>query len=428
MALEQFLTGSNLPWLQQKGTDPNEDVRTGASLATSFMENSMRQQEMQQKALTNPIALKLLQDEETVKRQQVATGVFLSDERAKKEVAKSESAAWISQNSDLPYPQYADKFNKEVVGNPKIGDNAFNDLTVPVLQEKENAWKLKNDFTAKLDALTVKQENAALKAQVDLLKIQNTNPKPSADEAYVGMEDKALADIDAAKKSGDPVAISLAERHYQSVLNSKGMESTEVTMPDGTKVKIGKGPSGTLGTQTPAATTQVEEAQNMGLPYLNELQSLKQNLTAGNVGVRGLIGDLSNRYLAQLPGFSGLNNDQLTQVRTQMQTAIANARAISMDPRYSAQQRKDAAAALPSLGAGETLQHAVKMIDTVQGIIKSKIHDQAVNSGLPIPPAVMTPEEVASDMRNIKEQFQMGKITREKAIEIMRQRHPATVE
>lgn len=159
MPLEQFLTGATLPWLRPEDQNTNA-MESGSRMGTSFMENSMRQQEMQQKAITNPIAVQMAQDDEKIKSLQIAQGVFMQKERVNKEAGATAAAALLSTLPDQEggaanFPATLDKVIK---GAEKFGNDFLdNPFTEKLLSDSKQAYQTKNSLENFQKNLAVKQ-------------------------------------------------------------------------------------------------------------------------------------------------------------------------------------------------------------------------------------------------------------------------------
>jgi len=147
------------------------------------------------------------------------------------------------------------------------------------------------------------------------------------------------------------------------------------------------------------------------------IAKLENTMRAGDVGLRGVVGDLSDKYLAQI------KPDAADPQRVSVREAIKLLRSdlfktLRSDSNITEKEREQIQSALPSLGADESLPAAMQKLADVKGKLVENARVRAGKLNKPMPVWAMTPEEVA-------EALVSGKLTEEQAAKAIQQYHPS---
>lgn len=185
-----------------------------------------------------------------------------------------------------------------------------------------------------------------------------------------------------------------ADKKFYEILNAHNdPKGQNITMWDANgnpilNVNSGGGDVPTIKTQN--ASQQNIIAQQKSFDLLNELQN---EIRPGDVGVRGVTGELIDRFVGQFaPDQVDLKR---ADNRTKMKTSLENmTRQITADQRISESDKKRALNAAFSAGADESYPRMIESIKTLKDIISKRAIIDAQGAGMTIPDYAMSPEQI----------------------------------
>jgi hypothetical protein len=173
----------------------------------------------------------------------------------------------------------------------------------------------------------------------------------------------------------------------------------------------------TFGDQPTVATASMAQ-KNLNIAEKNYqlLDSLDKNLRDADLGVRGVLGEIVDRYAPQfgLPGFDPKRASNREVLKVSVQGMV---RQISSDTRFTENDRKRAEDAMVTFGTGENKERATVVLRDLKDIIRSRARVDAETGGMPIPEFTMSPDEITKGV-------QSGRLTKEKGIELRLRYYP----
>lgn len=170
------------------------------------------------------------------------------------------------------------------------------------------------------------------------------------------------------------------------------------------------------GDPTVATESMVQKNLNIAEKNMQLLNELSTNLRGKDLGVRGNLGELVDRWAPQL-GLPGFDKQRATN-RESLKVAVQGmVRQISSDTeRFSEGDRKRAEAAMVRPGWDENEQNARAVLDELRDIVRNRAKVDAQTGGMPIP-------EWSLSQDDIIDAVQSGSMTKEKAIELRLKYH-----
>lgn len=147
------------------------------------------------------------------------------------------------------------------------------------------------------------------------------------------------------------------------------------------------------------------------------ISKLENTMRSGDVGLRGVIGDLSDKYLAQVKPDAA--DPQRISVREAVKLLRSDLfKTLRSDSNITEKERVQIESALPSLGIDESLPDALQKLSDVKAKLVDNARVRAEKLNKPPPVWAMTPVEVA-------EALAAGKLTEEQAAKAIREYHPS---
>lgn len=179
------------------------------------------------------------------------------------------------------------------------------------------------------------------------------------------------------------------------------------------------GGTGSFGKPTGSVITEAQKRLSSTEKSVNLLTELERDLRPQDIGVAGVVGEtVLDRLAGQIPGMESIVDLKRADNRTKLKTAIQGwVRLISTDERFTDEDRKRAEEVGPSSGALESYPRAIQSLQTLKRIFVNRAKKDIAAIGQQNPEWSLTPEE-------IKEQFQAGKISEDKAFELIRKYWP----
>lgn len=225
---------------------------------------------------------------------------------------------------------------------------------------------------------------------------------------------KLQGDIAAAT---DPAQKEGLQRRLTNLQVQTAPSGMEVTTPDGTVIRQGKG----VGTKIPAGiVTKAQERLSGTQKTVELLDDLQGSLRPTDVGVAGVAGNLIlDKLLPQIgvPSADASRMDNRTKLKTLIEGAL---RQVSADSRFSNADRKAIEGILPSAGMVESFESTQQTINTLRRIFAKRALIDAHEIGQDAPGfAVQALDEVA-----LAEAVRSGLLSREKAVNEVRRRQP----
>lgn len=167
---------------------------------------------------------------------------------------------------------------------------------------------------------------------------------------------------------------------------------------------------------TVATASFVQKNINIAEKNYQLLDELDRNLRDADLGIRGVLGEVVDRYAPQfgLPGFDPKRASNREVLKVSVQGMV---RQISSDTRFTEADRKRAEDAMVSFGAGENKERATAVLRELKDIIRSRAKIDAVTGGMPQPEFTYSKDEIISAV-------QSGKMTKEKAMELRQRYYP----
>jgi hypothetical protein len=239
-----------------------------------------------------------------------------------------------------------------------------------VLSANDDAMARKEQMARDLQTATLSDLQSADKLEQEAANLEATNPE----QAKRNLQNAAIL---RSKHVSPTETIKIG-------VDAEGRPTYEVT----------KGPLGQTGTATGSAATDSQKRLLSIETSMQLLSELRDNLREEDLGARGKIGEIVDRFGPQI-GIS-IPDKERTQNRTALKTTIQSmVRLISSDQRFSNEDRKRAEAVAPSEGWDENLQHARDTIDTLQDIFRKQgiVHSKAIGANKP--EYTLTLDEVA---------------------------------
>lgn len=173
----------------------------------------------------------------------------------------------------------------------------------------------------------------------------------------------------------------------------------------------------TFGDQPTVATASLAQ-KNLNIAEKNYqlLDSLDKNLRDADLGIRGVLGEVVDRYAPQfgLPGFDPKRATNREALRVSVQGMV---RQISSDQRFTNEDRKRAEDAMVSFGAGENKERATEVLRELKSIVRDRAKVDAQTAGMAQPDFTMSPDEITRAV-------QTGKLTKEKGVELRLRYYP----